>query len=127
MGSGGAEKGYRIPAGKGPHAVGCTDLMTGDAAEVRLRDEHSGRPWSAAGGAAVCAPAERVSIPARRGAARSAAAALSRGSADRTAVRLHAAPSARCGRGVPVWVGRAGRWPCTASAALTARDEMSRP
>ncbi|NP_990300.2 platelet-activating factor acetylhydrolase precursor [Gallus gallus] len=33
MGSGGAEKGYRIPAGKGPHAVGCTDLMTGDAAE----------------------------------------------------------------------------------------------
>lgn len=49
MGGGGSEKGYRIPAGKGPHAVGCADLMTGNAAEVRSRDEPNGRPGLRAG------------------------------------------------------------------------------
>lgn len=34
MGSNSAEKFYRIPEGKGPHSVGCTDLMTENAAEV---------------------------------------------------------------------------------------------
>ncbi|XP_032039689.1 platelet-activating factor acetylhydrolase isoform X1 [Aythya fuligula] len=33
MGSNSAEKFYRIPEGKGPHSVGCTDLMTENAAE----------------------------------------------------------------------------------------------
>ncbi|XP_065487254.1 platelet-activating factor acetylhydrolase isoform X1 [Caloenas nicobarica] len=33
MGSRSTGKFYRIPEGKGPHSVGCTDLMTGDAVE----------------------------------------------------------------------------------------------
>ncbi|XP_025949651.1 platelet-activating factor acetylhydrolase isoform X1 [Dromaius novaehollandiae] len=33
MGSSNTEKFYRIPEGKGPHSVGCTDLMTENAAE----------------------------------------------------------------------------------------------
>lgn len=36
MGSRSTGKFYRIPEGKGPHTVGCTDLMTGDAVEVKL-------------------------------------------------------------------------------------------
>lgn len=35
-GSSSAEKFYRIPKGKGPHSVGCTDLMTENAVEVKL-------------------------------------------------------------------------------------------
>lgn len=31
-----SEKFYRIPEGKGPHSVGCTDLMTENAVEVNL-------------------------------------------------------------------------------------------
>uniref|UniRef100_A0A8C3JHY4 Platelet-activating factor acetylhydrolase n=1 Tax=Calidris pygmaea TaxID=425635 RepID=A0A8C3JHY4_9CHAR len=33
MGSNSTEKFYRIPEGKGPHSVGCTDLMTDNAVE----------------------------------------------------------------------------------------------
>ena len=36
MGSSSTEKFYRIPEGKGPHSVGCTDLMTDNAVEVKL-------------------------------------------------------------------------------------------
>lgn len=36
MGSSSTEKFYRIPEGKGPHSVGCTDLMTENAVEVSL-------------------------------------------------------------------------------------------
>lgn len=36
MGSNSTEKFYRIPEGKGPHSVGCTDLMTENAVEVKL-------------------------------------------------------------------------------------------
>lgn len=36
MESSSSEKFYRIPEGKGPHSVGCTDLMTENAAEVKL-------------------------------------------------------------------------------------------
>ena len=36
MGSSSTEKFYRIPGGKGPHSVGCTDLMTENAVEVKL-------------------------------------------------------------------------------------------
>lgn len=35
MGSNSTEKFYRIPKGKGPHSVGCTDLMTENAVEVK--------------------------------------------------------------------------------------------
>lgn len=35
MESSSTEKFYRIPKGKGPHSVGCTDLMTEDAVEVK--------------------------------------------------------------------------------------------
>lgn len=30
------ERFYKIPEGKGPHSVGCTDLMTENAVEVKL-------------------------------------------------------------------------------------------
>lgn len=30
------EQFYRIPEGKGPHSVGCTDLMTENAVEVKF-------------------------------------------------------------------------------------------
>lgn len=34
--TGSTEKFYRIPEGKGPHSVGCTDLMTENAVEVKF-------------------------------------------------------------------------------------------
>ncbi|XP_053919465.1 platelet-activating factor acetylhydrolase isoform X3 [Cuculus canorus] len=47
-GSSSTEKFYRIPEGKGPHSVGCTDLMTENAIEAQVMNLYPflGHDWS---------------------------------------------------------------------------------